>query len=162
MDPFCIIAFGRKIFRTRVIRHSLNPTWDEKLLFHVRKYETNFKVQLTVLDWDKLSSNDHVGDASFSISELVSKAPQKDTVTGLYPEECDGTQDGMQEFRLPLQTAKETPWEGKHNPVSASRAVIYCDSPDPAHCDQSRHTSSLYTSRCSSMIHPRFEGQMVN
>ena len=121
MDPFVVISFGKKVFRTRVIRHSLNPKWDEKLLFHVRRYETNFKVQLNVLDWDKLSSNDYVGDASFSIHELVTNAPQKDEGTGLYPEDRDGTQDGMQEFRLPLQTAKEMPWEAKHSPVLSFR-----------------------------------------
>ncbi|KAF7793754.1 hypothetical protein EIP86_004873 [Pleurotus ostreatoroseus] len=122
MDPFVVISFGKKVFRTRVIRHSLNPNWDEKLLFHVRRYETNFKVQLTVLDWDKLSSNDHVGDASILVGELVGNAPQKDETTGLYPEDNDGTQDSMQEFQLPLQTAKEMPWESKHKPVLKVRA----------------------------------------
>ena len=43
MDPFVVISFGKKVFRTRVIRHSLNPNWDEKLLFHVRRYEATFK-----------------------------------------------------------------------------------------------------------------------
>jgi phosphatidylserine decarboxylase len=52
MDPFVEISFGKKVFRACVIRYSLNPTWDEKLLFHVRAYESAFKVQLTVLDWD--------------------------------------------------------------------------------------------------------------
>lgn len=117
MDPFVVISFGKKVFRTRIIRHSLNPNWDEKLLFHVRRYETNFKVQFTVLDWDKLSSNDHVGDAGVIVAELVANAPQKDEVTGLYPEDDDGTQGGMQDFQLPLQTAKEMPWESKHKPV---------------------------------------------
>ena len=73
MDPFVVISFGKKVFRTRVIRHSLNPNWDEKLLFHVRRYESNFNIQLGVLDWDKLSSNDHVGDATVSVAELVKK-----------------------------------------------------------------------------------------
>ena len=44
MDPFVVISFGKKVFRTRVIRHSLNPTWDEKLYFHVRKGESKFTV----------------------------------------------------------------------------------------------------------------------
>ncbi|THG96606.1 hypothetical protein EW026_g5254 [Hermanssonia centrifuga] len=122
MDPFVVISFGKKVFRTRVIRHSLNPNWDEKMLFHVRRYESNFKVQLTVLDWDKLSSNDHVGDASFSVTELVLNAPQKEEKTGLYPKDHDGTQDSMQEFNLSLQTAKEMPWESKHKPVLTVRA----------------------------------------
>ena len=56
MDPFVVISFGKKVFRTRIIRHSLNPTRDQKLLFHVHEYESAFKVQLTVLDWDKLWS----------------------------------------------------------------------------------------------------------
>jgi hypothetical protein len=42
MDPFVVISFGKKVFSTRIIRHSFNPVWDEKLLFHVRRYETTF------------------------------------------------------------------------------------------------------------------------
>lgn len=120
MDPFVVVSFGKKVFRTRVLRHSLNPVWDEKLLFHVRRYESTFKVQLTVLDWDKLSSNDHVGDASFDVSELMMNAPVKDEATGLYPANVSTTDD-MQEFKLNLQTAKEMPWESKHNPVLTIR-----------------------------------------
>jgi phosphatidylserine decarboxylase len=71
VDTFVVISFGRKVFRTRVIRHSRNPVWDEKLLFHVRRYATSYKVQLTVLDCDKLSSNDHIGDVAFDAKELV-------------------------------------------------------------------------------------------
>ncbi|KAJ6518017.1 phosphatidylserine decarboxylase-domain-containing protein [Mycena vitilis] len=76
MDPFVVISFGKKVFRTRVIRHSLNPVWDEKLLFHVRRYEIGYEVRLTVLDWDKLSSNDYIGEAAFNVSDLVADAPQ--------------------------------------------------------------------------------------
>ena len=115
MDPFVVISFGKKVFRTRVIRHSLNPIWDEKLLFHVRRYETAFQVQLTILDWDKLSSNDHIGDASFSVKDLVDCAPQPDPVTGLYNEEDED--HPMSEYKLRLSPAKETQWETKHNPV---------------------------------------------
>ena len=60
VDPFVGISFGKKVFRTRVIRHSRTPVWEEKLLFHVLKYEISYKVLLTVLDWDKLSSNNQV------------------------------------------------------------------------------------------------------
>ncbi|KAI0771332.1 phosphatidylserine decarboxylase-domain-containing protein [Trametes elegans] len=121
MDPFVVVSFGKKVFRTRVIRHSLNPQWDEKMLFHVRRYETTFKVQLTVLDWDKLSSNDHVGEASFDVARLLANAPKKDEQTGLYPDDEDG-QQAMESFTLPLQTAKEVPWESKHNPTISFRA----------------------------------------
>ncbi|KAL4064564.1 phosphatidylserine decarboxylase-domain-containing protein [Scleroderma yunnanense] len=116
MDPFVVISFGKKVFRTRVIRHSLNPVWDEKLLFHVRRYETSFQVILTVLDWDKLSSNDYVGDARFDVAELVKDAPQPEPRTGLYDMDEDGNRP-MKEFSLPLVTAKEAAWEAKYAPV---------------------------------------------
>lgn len=57
MDPFCIVSFGQKVFRTRVIRHSRNPVWDEKLFFHVKRHEHAFHVMFSLLDWDKMSSN---------------------------------------------------------------------------------------------------------
>ena len=123
MDPFVVISFGKKVFRTRVIRHSRNPVWEEKLLFHVRKYETSYKVLLTVLDWDKLSSNDHIGDVALDVKELIENAPQPDPQTGLYKlNEGEDLGDekgeqGMTQFNLPLSTAKEMPWEAKHNPV---------------------------------------------
>jgi phosphatidylserine decarboxylase len=44
VDPSLVISFGKKVFRPLVIRHSLNPLWDEKLLFHVRAYGSAFKV----------------------------------------------------------------------------------------------------------------------
>ena len=124
MDPFVVISFGKKVFRTRVIRHSLSPVWDEKLLFHVRRYETAFQVQLTVLDWDKLSSNDHIGDASFSVKDLVDCAPQRDSVTGLYNEEDED--HPMSEYGLRLSPAKETHWEAKYNPVITFRYAFLC------------------------------------
>ncbi|KAJ7634872.1 phosphatidylserine decarboxylase-domain-containing protein [Roridomyces roridus] len=91
MDPFVVISFGKKVFRTRVIRHTLNPVWDEKLLFHVRRYELGYEVgfvvllellltcpqvRLTVLDWDKLTSNDYIGEAAFTVGDLLADAPQ--------------------------------------------------------------------------------------
>ncbi|KAF8072329.1 phosphatidylserine decarboxylase-domain-containing protein [Lyophyllum atratum] len=123
MDPFVVVSFGKKVFRTRVIRHSLNPTFEEKLLFHVRRYETSFSVQLAVHDWDKLSSNDHIGDANFEVRELIEKAPQKNPETGLYAGEEDGEHD-MVEFKLKLDAGKEAGsiWESKHTPLIYVRA----------------------------------------
>ncbi|KAJ7471350.1 hypothetical protein B0H11DRAFT_2434066 [Mycena galericulata] len=65
--PFVVISFGSVSSLSSQSRHSLNPVWDEKLLFHVR---------LTVLDWDKLPSNDYIGEAAFNVRELVADAPR--------------------------------------------------------------------------------------
>lgn len=48
MDPFVVVTYGKKTFRTRVVRHSLDPVWGEKIMFHVRKadLESNNKIQV--------------------------------------------------------------------------------------------------------------------
>jgi phosphatidylserine decarboxylase len=120
MDPFVVISFGKKVFRTRVIRHSRNPVWDEKLLFHVRKYKTSYKVLLTVLDWDKLSSNDHIGDVALDVKELIDNAPLPDPQTALYKAyEEEGAagkkgEKGISQFSLPLSIAKGDAMGGRN------------------------------------------------
>ncbi|EJU05118.1 hypothetical protein DACRYDRAFT_76182 [Dacryopinax primogenitus] len=121
MDPFTVISFGKKVFRTRVIRHSLTPRWEEKLLFHVHEYEQNFQINFTVLDWDKITSNDHVGDVSFPLADLLGDIPEKDPQTGLYPAESIGAHD-MKELRLALQTQNNPSWEGKFTPTLTVKA----------------------------------------
>ena len=105
MDPFVVISFGKKVFRTRVIRHQLNPVWDEKLVFHVRRNENAFTIQFAVLDWDKVSysvpragrvakgqvsGNDMIGACTLPLSQLMDDAPHPDAETGLYDPEEDG------------------------------------------------------------------------
>ncbi|KAG8997441.1 hypothetical protein FRB90_012501, partial [Tulasnella sp. 427] len=122
MDPFCVVSFGKKVFRTRVVRHSLDPVWNEKLLFHVHRYETNFKVNFQVLDWDKLSGNDNIGSASFALPELMANVPQPNQTTMIYPESVASGEHDMTEYKLPIVTDKSAPWEFKHAPVLKFRA----------------------------------------
>ncbi|KAJ9478971.1 Phosphatidylserine decarboxylase proenzyme 2 [Pseudozyma hubeiensis] len=107
MDPFAIISFGQKIFRTRVARHTLNPTWNEKLLFHVRRHETNFQTKFMIYDWDRMSSNDYVGGAYISIADLVDAAPKPDAQTGLYKIDDERFANSMKEFVLPLSRVEK-------------------------------------------------------
>lgn len=86
-------------------------------------HHPSLKVQFPVLHWDKLSSNDHVGDASFKVSELLAGAPQVDPVTGLYGEDADG-KDPMKVSQLPLSTGKEQASEAKHNLVITFRCPL--------------------------------------
>lgn len=148
MDPFVVVAFSKKVFRTRVIRHSRAPTWDEKLLFHVRRHETNFKIQFSVLDWDKLSGNDHIGDVTLDLSELMKDLPEVDPNTGLYPSGAVGVEGkDLKEFKLNLVPGKEAGWEGKHKPVLTVRYVNY--SPADSHANllfAERNTSHMMLS----------------
>lgn len=116
MDPCVVISFGKKVFRTRVIRHSLNPNWDEKLVFHVRRYESKFKIQFSLLDWDKLSSNDYIGDATLDLTELIHRAPQRDPETDLYAADEDGIHD-LDDFKLQLAMPKDLGADPKYKPT---------------------------------------------
>lgn len=84
MDPFVVASLGRKTYRTRVIRHNLNPVFDEKMVFQVMRHEQNYLMNFSVVDRDKLSGNDFVGTATFPLSNIMSTAPEASPETGLY------------------------------------------------------------------------------
>lgn len=107
MDPFVVTSLGKKTYRTKVISHNLNPVYDEKLVFHVLRHETNYSVCFTVIDKDKFSGNDYVGTVNFPVEKAVSVAPEADPVTGLYklPEPSDSPgipETRRSRFRLPM------------------------------------------------------------
>ncbi len=78
--------------------HSLNPVWDKQLSFPLREHDLLLPIQLTVIDQDRLSYNDYVGEASINITKLAEMAPKKDPKTGLYP----NLVLTLPEFELPL------------------------------------------------------------
>lgn len=108
MDPFVVASLGRKTYRTRVIRHNLNPVFDEKMVFQVMRHEQNYSMSFSVVDRDKLSGNDFVGTANFPLSNVMSAAPEADPETGLYdlPDPPDPAlalpTPKYSRFRLPL------------------------------------------------------------
>jgi len=107
MDPFVIISFGKKIFRTRVIRHSMAPVWNESLFFHVQKSEMSFSILFSMYDWDKMSSNDYIGDSELLLEDLVNDTARNmrlDPETGLYQLDESGKLigDQMTAYELPV------------------------------------------------------------
>ncbi|KAH9007461.1 C2 domain-containing protein [Lactarius deliciosus] len=89
MDPFVEVSIGEEVKRTKVISHSLDPVWDEQLLLHVRGADlshSSASIQLTVIDRDKITSNDPVGKAEVKITTILQGAEKmkKELNTGLY------------------------------------------------------------------------------
>lgn len=115
MDPFVIASLGRKTYRTRVVRHNLNPVFDEKMVFQVSRYEQNYSINFSVVDRDKLSGNDFVGTATLPLSTLLGVAPEADPETGLYrlpepPEMAASTplSAGKPRFRIPISRSSSS------------------------------------------------------
>ena len=128
MDPFVVASLGRKTYRTRVIRHNLNPVFEEKMVFQVMRHEQNYSMSFSIVDRDKLSGNDFVGTANFPLSNLTVAAPEADPDTGLYslPEPPDTSMalpPKQSRFRLPMsRSSSATSLNKMHKPGLTSRS----------------------------------------
>ncbi|KAI0536127.1 phosphatidylserine decarboxylase-domain-containing protein [Xylaria digitata] len=135
MDPFVVASLGKKTYRTRVIRHNLNPVFNEKMLFHVQNHEQAYSFAFMVIDRDKLSGNDFIASASFAVQDIIGNGPQADPETGLYelkePAEYMPTQKSrLARLGLSRSTSSQSLAKGRpvisKNPSTAS-AVSQAD-----------------------------------
>ncbi|KAF3760944.1 hypothetical protein M406DRAFT_268734 [Cryphonectria parasitica EP155] len=84
MDPFVVASLGKKTYRTKVVRHNLNPVYNEKMIFNVLSHEQTYSFAFTVIDRDRYTGNDFIASTSLPLKELLEKAPEADPETGLY------------------------------------------------------------------------------
>lgn len=114
MDPFVVASLGKKTYRTRVIRHNLNPVFNEKMIFHVLRHEQTYSIAFTIIDRDKLSGNDFIASATFPLSEITHTAVKADPNTGLYelkelPEPTAmPAEKNKSRFKLPLSRSNSS------------------------------------------------------
>ncbi|GAB5589507.1 phosphatidylserine decarboxylase [Umbelopsis nana] len=148
MDPFVVVTFGRSTFRTKAIRHSLNPTWNEKLFFHINEDDINYKLKFSLYDKDKVSGNDYVAGQEISIVDIINKsldsgklALQSTKVVSSVDQQASGDEhihltlgkastettaknieSEMDMHTIDLKMANEKKWEGLHQPTLTFRA----------------------------------------
>lgn len=84
MDPFVVASLGKKTYRTKVVRHNLNPVYNEKMIFNVLGHEQTYSFAFTVIDRDRYTGNDFIASTSLPLKELMEKSPKADPETGLY------------------------------------------------------------------------------
>lgn len=71
MDPFVVVSFGKRTFRTSWRKHTLNPVFHERLAFEILDSEKNFDIQFSVLDKDAFTFHDRVGDITIPVSDII-------------------------------------------------------------------------------------------
>lgn len=114
MDPFVVASLGKKTYRTRVIRHNLNPVFNEKMIFQVLRHEQAYSISFTAVDRDKLSGNDFIASAVLPLSDILDTAPEAASDTGLYalkdPPEATAMpiQSGRSRFKIPLSRSNSS------------------------------------------------------
>ncbi|KAI9283661.1 phosphatidylserine decarboxylase-domain-containing protein [Umbelopsis sp. AD052] len=123
MDPFVVLSFGRHTFRTRAIRHNLNPVWNEKLFFHVRHSELKYNLKFAIYDKDKFSGNDFVAWQEMPVVDIISKSMSHAIeVTTNEQDPQDLIEKEMDTHTIDLKMANRAKWEGKHTPRLSFRA----------------------------------------
>ncbi|XP_027338602.1 C2 and GRAM domain-containing protein At1g03370-like isoform X1 [Abrus precatorius] len=80
-DPYVRLQLGKQRFKTKVIKKSLNPKWDEEFSFWVD--DLNEELVISVMDEDKFFNDDFVGQLKVPIS-LVFEEEIKSLGTAWY------------------------------------------------------------------------------
>ena len=69
-DPYCVVKVGDVVQKTKIVRKTLDPVWDESFDFVVVNVLRD-KITLSVKDWDMFSSDDDLGEVSERIATLM-------------------------------------------------------------------------------------------
>lgn len=72
-DPYTAFYLNNeagKVFKSKTIKETLNPVWNESFRFSVKDYKNSF-VKAMVMDWDMGNKDDFLGGYRFDFSELT-------------------------------------------------------------------------------------------
>ena len=96
-DPYINVSFLKTEHKTRIIKNTLSPDWNETFIATLDKHQVAVQqesaISLIVMDWDRLTKNDLIGTAEIGgevISDMVAKVRcgegasfEKDVTVGL-------------------------------------------------------------------------------
>ncbi|KAG0503126.1 hypothetical protein HPP92_003198 [Vanilla planifolia] len=71
-DPYVILTLGHQTMKTRVVKSTLNPVWNERLMLSIPDPVPPLRLQ--VYDKDTFSTDDKMGEAEIDIQPLVAAA----------------------------------------------------------------------------------------
>jgi Ca2+-dependent lipid-binding protein len=66
-DPYCVFQLGAAKCKTKTVKKSLNPCWNEMLQFGEPSVGN---IKVTVMDWDRVGKDDFLGEFTIEASLL--------------------------------------------------------------------------------------------
>ncbi|XP_075458023.1 myoferlin-like isoform X3 [Ascaphus truei] len=72
VDPYVKVSFAGKTLKTKVSKINANPEWNQMMSFPVQLPPLCDQLKLTVYDWDMAGSDEALGSAFLSISQVSS------------------------------------------------------------------------------------------
>lgn len=114
MDPFVVISFGKKTYRTSWRKHTLTPVFNQTLAFEVLSNEINYDLVFNILDKDHISFHDKVAFGSISLHDIIDEQEfvDYDLNLKLFKENLD--YEPSLKFRIrfkPYSNLKQALWE---------------------------------------------------
>ena len=72
-DPYVKLTLGNKTHKSKTIKKTLNPRWDETFTFRENNFGAiaNGTLQVDAWDWDMMSRNDPLGSAQLQLGRLM-------------------------------------------------------------------------------------------
>ncbi|KAJ3307445.1 hypothetical protein HDV03_000093 [Kappamyces sp. JEL0829] len=72
-DPFVCVSFGTKTFRTKVVHHNLNPTWNESIYLHLKKSDlkSEWPLRFRIYDFERFTKNNAIAEIDCKIENLI-------------------------------------------------------------------------------------------
>ena len=72
-DPYVLLVYAKQTAKTKVVRRTLNPIWNETLQLNVD--DLSEPILLYVKDKDRIGADDPLGDARIALDRLRAGEP---------------------------------------------------------------------------------------
>lgn len=69
--PFLVLSFSRNTFRTKCVRQTDNPVWNERIVLQVRSTELSYPIKFSIYNNERIAWNNLIATAQVSLSSLL-------------------------------------------------------------------------------------------